>query len=463
MNKNRIAYILLLFFVLVAKSLVAQKTTEKEEQPYTTRILLIYDCSNSMNGKWQSDSKITISKRLLTSILDSLKDVPNLELALRVYGHQKEIKPFIDCNDTKLEVPFGQNNVLQITRKIKTLVPRGGTPIAASLEKAADDFPPCNRCRNVIILITDGIEECGGDACAASEYLQKKGIALKPFIIGIGKDFRESFNCVGRYFDASQETEFTKAFNVVISEAMNSTTAQVNLFDANNQPTETNVNMTFYDHEVGIVRYNYVHTMNARGIPDTITLDPLITYDIEVQSVPPVRLDSVVVFAGKHNIIAMDAPQGQLKLVMGGSRATMARSIPCIVRKHGCMETVNVQNLNFIEKYLVGTYDLEVLCMPRVKIDSVQINQSAITTVELPMSGIAVIQKSVDGVGSLYVEEHNRLRLVYNMNEKDKSETLNLQPGRYRVVLRSKYSNRASSTLEKSFNIEPGMTTAVYL
>ena len=34
--------------------------------------------------------------------------------------------------------------------------------------------------------------------------LQKKGITLKPFIIGIGQDFKESFDCVGTYFNAAE-------------------------------------------------------------------------------------------------------------------------------------------------------------------------------------------------------------------------------------------------------------------
>ena len=41
-----------------------------------------------------------------------------------------------------------------------------------------------------MILITDGIEECGGDH-AISIALQKKGIVLKPFVIGVGLDFKE--------------------------------------------------------------------------------------------------------------------------------------------------------------------------------------------------------------------------------------------------------------------------------
>jgi Ca-activated chloride channel family protein len=416
-----------------------------------------------MNARWQSDTRINVAKRILSNVVDSLENVPNLEMALRVFGHQSPYPP-IDCKDSKLEIPFGKNNGRRITTKIRGLVPRGGTPIAYSLEQAADDFPPCDNCRNIIILITDGIEECGGDPCAASEFLQRRGIALKPFIIGIGNDFSEAFGCVGRYFDASQELEFHTAFNVVISQALESTTAQVNLFDINGNPSETNVNMTFSDHFSGLTKYNYVHAMNLRGVSDTITLDPLITYRMTVHTIPPMIVDSIVLVAGKHNVIAADIPQGQLKLIMtAGSTAAQARQTPCIIRKHGELETIHIQSLNYIERYLVGEYDLEILTMPRINISNVRIDQSTVTTVEIPRPGIAVIQKSAEGYGSLYVEDNDGMKLIYNMNEKERIETLNLQPGRYRAVLRSRFIPRSGATMERTFIVEPGKTTTVRL
>ncbi len=131
---------------------------------------------------------------------------------------------------------------------------KGPLPIAHSLELGGGDFPAgCEDCRNIIILITDGVEACDGDACAVSLELQRKGIILKPFVIGIGIDenFRQTFNCIGRFYNAAQEEKFGEIMDVVISQALNATTAQVNLLDINGNPTETNVNLTFYDSSSG--------------------------------------------------------------------------------------------------------------------------------------------------------------------------------------------------------------------
>lgn len=447
--------LLLLMLPCFVNTAMAQNTKPKN------RILLIYDASNSMNARWQSNTKMNISKKLIGEILDSLSHVKNLELALRVYGHQSNYPP-LDCDDSKLEVPFAPNNAKKVAQRIKSLVPRGSTPITYSLMQAANDFPPCDNCRNIIILITDGIEECGGDPCEASIFLQKRGIALKPFIIGIGANFASNFECVGEYFDASNEEDFIKAFDVIISHALNTTTAQINLLDINGEPNETNVNMTFYDNVSQVSLHNYIHTINYRGQPDTVGLDPLITYDIVVHTLPARRLDSVNITSGIHNIIAIDAAQGDLKMKMTGSRSAIANSMACIIRKHNSDETINVQYVNNEERYLIGNYDIEILSLPRIKLNNVEVKQNQTTTVDLPMPGIFVLKRNSHGISSLYsIADEGYESLIYTFENTNKIETLYLQPGKYRVVNRPKSNLRTSATRDKTFTIEPGVTETI--
>lgn len=441
---------------------VSQSVYQKDKPQVTTRILFIFDASLSMYGRWQSDMKINIAQKLLSELLDSLHNVTDLQLALRVYGHQYEFKDFQNCDDTKLEVPFDFHNSSKIKQKLMTIVPKGTTPIARSLEKSANDFPPCDNCRNIIILITDGLEECDGDPCAVSLALQKKGIILKPFIIGIGKNFAEAYDCVGVYFDASDEKTFRSALNVVISQALNSTTAQVNLLDIEGNPTETNVNMTFYDNFSGHIKYNFIHTLNTKGIPDTLVIDPLTNYKIVVHTIPPVGIDSVKLTVGKHTIIGIDAPQGYLKLKTSG-RGTSNNNFQCIIRENGKTETMHVQNFYETEKYIVGLYDIEVLCLPRLIIEDVEIKQSHTTDVIIPQPGVAYINTRNIGYGSLYLEEDNQLKWIYNLSTTVTAESIALLPGKYRVVFRSKLANRSFYTTEKSFEINPGLTTHVTL
>ncbi|MFH1121169.1 MAG: VWA domain-containing protein [Bacteroidota bacterium] len=452
---------ILLVLLLIPLVVSAQTGIEKTKTEPLSRILFVFDGSQSMFGKWQSDVKINIAKKLMSNLLDSLATFDNLQIALRLYGHQKQYPP-ADCNDTRLEVPFADNNYEKVKNRILSITPKGTTPLAFALEQAAGDFPPCDNCRNIIILITDGIEECGGDPCAASAALQKNGIAMKPFIIGIGRDFKDAFDCVGVYFDASSETAFQKALNSVVSQALNSTTIQVNLLDINNKATETNVNMTFYDHATGKVKYNFIHTMNNLGLPDTLVIDPLLTYNLVVNTLPAIRLDSISLVPGAHVTVSVSAPQGYLNLKIGANER-IVKNLQAIIKQQGKCQTLNVQSFGESKKYLCGTYDLEILTLPRLYINDVKITQSKTTTIDIPLPGIVVIRKSVNGFGSLYLEKNNTLHWIYDLRENVLQETLVLQPGNYKVVFRSRNAERALYTIDNSFTIMPGGTSNVNL
>lgn len=461
-KKNSFFKIKLSCLLILMSCLSIQAQNRPQPNQPLTRILFVFDASFSMFGQWQSGMKMDLAKKLLSEFLDSIDGTQNLELAFRPYGHQVPLRPERSCTDTKLEVPFGKNNVQAIKNVLKRIGPKGTTPIAYTLEQCGDDFPTKSNksVKNIIILITDGIEECDGDPCAVSLALQKKGIVLKPFVIGIGLDqsYINSFGCIGKFYDASSEANFKNILKIVISQALNNTTVQVNLNDQVGRPSETDVNMTFYDEHAKLIRYNYMHTINNHGVPDTVVIDPIGTYKMVVHTIPPVEKTNIELIPGKHNIIAVDAPQGYLNLKMAGNAITN-----CIIRKHSDMQTLHVQQLNTVEKFIVGKYDLEILTLPRIKLDKVDIAQSKTTSIEIPQSGTVTIFKPSEGPGSLYVEENNKMIWVCNLNTNLITETITLQPGRYRVEYRPKNAKESIYSIEQSFKVESGISTSVRL
>ncbi|NNF01575.1 MAG: VWA domain-containing protein [Bacteroidia bacterium] len=458
---TKAVFAFIIFLSLQMLNVVPAGSYYPSTPPNKTRILFLLDASQSMIGKWQSGTKYEVARRLLSNLVDSLQNIDHLEMGLRVYGHTKRYPPQ-DCDDTRLEVPIGSGNALDIRKRLDIIRPSGTTPIAMSLEECAGDFPN-DPSRNIIIIITDGIEECNGDPCAVSLALQKKGIVLKPFIIGMGmkKEFIKAFKCVGTYYDASNEESFKKAFDIVISQALNNTTVQVNLLDAFEKPSETNVNMTFYDKFSGSLRYNFIHTMNHRGFPDTLTIDPSETYRIVVHTIPPVTLDSAAANPGKHNVFAIDVPQGDLALGFDGTSAY--KGLKCIVRKAGKDKTLHVQDFNSTERYITGNYDLEILCLPRLHVNNVDISQSKTTTVKIPKPGLITILRNSVGHGSVYVVRNNELEWVTNLDQDKIKETIVLQPGNYRVAYRPKSSREAEYTVDKSFRITSGTSKSIKL
>ncbi len=438
--------------------IVSFPTVAQNKKEPINRILFIFDASQSMLGRWQSGRKIDIAKNLLSNMVDSLKNIKNLEIGLRVYGHKSSYPPQ-DCDDTKIEINFLKAEIAGdlIKKKLSVIRARGTTPIARSLEEGAKDFPDDNA-RNIVILITDGKEECGMDPCAVSRLYQRKGIILKPFIIGVGLDesWKRSFDCVGRFFDASKEEDFSNILNVVISHVVDNTTAQVNLLDENGLPTETNVNLTFYNDFTNVAKYNYVHTMNAYGLPDTMIIDPVLSYTVLAHTIPPVTVKNITLNPGKHTVIPLNTPQGELEINMNSKI-----NYKYIVRPAGIDTTLHVQEINTVEKYLTGRYDIELLTLPRQKFSDVEVNQSARTTYTIPTPGSANILLPSKGFGGLYFKNGDELEQIYHFKGEKTQHRLTLLSGNYKIVFRAVSAKNHIYTTEKDFKLRSGKSEVI--
>jgi len=455
---NSVVFCVLLFSILGCFSRVNAQTTDKK-----TRFLFMLDCSGSM---WDDINrggrqKIVVAKSILSRLVDSLQHLPNVEMALRVYGTSPKNK--YDCKDTHLEVGFYDHNSEDIIDKVSRLEPSGTTPIAFSLTQGADDFP-ITPGKNIIILLTDGVEECKGDPCAVSQSLQARGVILRPFIIGLGMstDYSKYFGCVGTYFNAANENDLKNILSTVVTQALNNTTVQVYLNDINGKPTESDVDMTFYDARNKIVAYNIYHTMNAAGMPDTLKIDPLAHYNLVVQTTPPVYQNDIELKPAKHNIIALDAPQGKLQLKVKNNGSYVLK---CLIKKTGQKDVVYVQDFNSIHKYIVGTYDLEALTLPRTRLSKINIDQSQTTDIEVPQPGKLELSYVRDVVGSIYVMRNNKQEWVIDVTGAgaERKELFNLQPGNYKIIYRPKNSHNTIETKVLETKIESGTFTNMSL
>lgn len=434
------------------------------KQPPLTRMLFVFDASNSMNAFWGNRPKIETARELLLQSLKELEGQPDLELALRLYGHQTPIQPGKqDCDDTRLEVPFSGNSIPSMRKTLQGVRCLGTTPIARSLEKAAKDFPETDQqkgaraVRNVIILITDGIEACDEDPCAVSRALQAKGIVLKPFVIGVGltENDRYALQCVGNYFDASTPELFEHVLKVVVTQALNTTTAQISLMTTDGQPSETDVPVTLYDQKSGQVRYHLVHTMNERGLPDTLSLDPVFTYRVVAHTLPPSVRENVTVRPGTHTIIAVDAGTGILNL-RTGTGPLDAHPVTCVVRRMGEMATLQAQPMGTQQRYRVGAYDLEVLTLPRTLIPDVRVEQGKSTDITVPRAGVLNVTASAPGPGAVFLRSGDELQWVADLDPASPRNQFRLQPGTYQVTYRSGSARRTELSLVKEAVIESG-------
>jgi Ca-activated chloride channel family protein len=184
-------------------------------------------------------------------------------------------------------------------------------------------------------------------------------------------------------------------------------------------------------------------------------------YKLVVHTIPEVEKRNIKLVAGKHNIIAVDAPQGELVLKVPGS--SDYKSLNYIVRKRGESKTLHVQHMNQTERYLVGKYDLEVLTIPRIQISDVDVSQNKVTTIQIPQPGILQVTAPSPGYGALYWEDDNQLKWQYNFEDNMMRDMLLIQPGRYRIIWRQRVSKTTYDTIEKEFKIESGSSVNIRL
>ncbi|GEM44952.1 VWA domain-containing protein [Deinococcus cellulosilyticus] len=204
MNLPRIT--LLLGFMLVAQA-SAQ-----------TRVQLILDASGSMYNKMpDGQTRIQVAKDVLTGFVASLPDDPQLNVGLRLYGAKTMAVAQGACQDSELVLPMQGLNRAALQDTVRKTTPKGATPIAYSLLKAAEDFPN-DASKKLVVLVTDGQESCRGDLKAAMELFNKRGIELK--IIGIDLDDRaqRSFNGIGSFQNTTSANQLASALGTAVQQ-----------------------------------------------------------------------------------------------------------------------------------------------------------------------------------------------------------------------------------------------------
>jgi Mg-chelatase subunit ChlD len=147
------------------------------------RVELVLDASGSMKRKIGDKMMMDVAKSVLDDVVGRLPD--GAQVALRVYGAKISEKRPGACEDSQLVVPFGPLDRKRMKATIKAVKPLGTTPIAFSIQQAADDLRDAKG-PAILIVVTDGREECGGDPAAAAKALRAAGLDVTLGIVGFG-------------------------------------------------------------------------------------------------------------------------------------------------------------------------------------------------------------------------------------------------------------------------------------
>jgi Mg-chelatase subunit ChlD len=186
-------------------------------------LLFVLDGSGSMWGQIDGVAKIATAKQALTALIGDLP--PETNVGLMAYGHRREG----DCGDTEVLYPVSSFDTERLKPVIEAITPRGKTPIAAALEQAAAAMPASERPSNVL-LISDGLETCGGDPCAAARALAEQGINTRVHVVGfdLTEEENAALQCIadnggGSYYAANDAKSFTEAVKRAVADTAEAT------------------------------------------------------------------------------------------------------------------------------------------------------------------------------------------------------------------------------------------------
>lgn len=191
---------------------------------------LILDSSGSMAETLpDGQSRIEAAKQVLNQVIEALPVQEGINVGFRVYGHKgnnTEAGKAESCRSTELVVPIDGVNKDALRSQVNTYAPVGWTPLALSLREAAGDFKaPAADEANFAVLVTDGLETCGGDPCSASRALKQGSGAVTTHVIGFALEAEEQQNlqCIvdesgGLLLGAGSADELSKALFQILEQ-----------------------------------------------------------------------------------------------------------------------------------------------------------------------------------------------------------------------------------------------------
>jgi len=187
------------------------------------RVVVAIDGSGSMAGRIGGQTKLDLARDAATRFLDGLP--PSVEASLLVFGQQgdnSEAGKARSCAGVDLLAPMS-NDRARLGVAVSRIRAVGWTPLAAGLARAeallAQSATPGEQ---VIYVVSDGEETCGGDPVATARRINGGATRAIVNIIGFGlpSSEAEALRAVsvaggGHFVNVSSRADYDRTFNQV--------------------------------------------------------------------------------------------------------------------------------------------------------------------------------------------------------------------------------------------------------
>lgn len=289
-------HLLSLFCLLI---LALTPVLASDSQPPAGRVLVVLDCSGSMSEPFGGTSRMEAAKAALARLLPRLSDA-ELEIGLMVYGH----KPSKSCDDVELLVAPVSRSADAITSAAASLRAQGRTPLAAAIAQGGRVLLSASDVPLKMIVLTDGLETCGGNPVAAARALRRSGVDMTIHVVGlaIGAKDRAALSSVataggGDYHDATDTTDLEASFKAVEKTIVAAPPA-VTFEDAFNEETLGSVWKNLSPNEELMALDNGVillsATRDANGLfPNTLELQRELSGDFDLEVTAEVTFSAI--------------------------------------------------------------------------------------------------------------------------------------------------------------------------
>lgn len=235
--------------ILTLLSALCFATAARAQDQTNAASILILDASGSMWGQLEEGrSRIEVAREVLDDFLRVRQ--ASAPLGVVAYGHNRRG----DCSDISVVAPLGEQDPRLLASRLRAISPKGKTPIADALRLAAAQVPPTAEDAD-LVLITDGLETCGGDPCAVAAELARSGIPMRAHVVGFGLTESEvkQIACVAE--ETGGMVLVTQSGSELAEALVQTTTAT--------RPVET---------DPGFARVNLTIAADIAGRPDRVTL-----------------------------------------------------------------------------------------------------------------------------------------------------------------------------------------------
>jgi len=157
-----------------------------------------------------------VAREVMHGIINALPD--DTQVGLRFYGHRRKDGSKGACEDSELVAPIARLDRKRLNTAVDTVKALGSTPIAYSVAQACKDLASVKGPK-LLVVITDGKEECKGDPAAAVAACRDQGLDVRIDIVGFAladaKDKRDMETAAakggGRFFDAQDRGALASA------------------------------------------------------------------------------------------------------------------------------------------------------------------------------------------------------------------------------------------------------------